>query len=301
MRHCNSALLAGASLAIVSIPALARGPLQAPAPTLLIPVTVTNQDNGIVAGLKQDAFRVYEESKEQQITTFAAGNESHSIGILVDLSGSMKTKLNAIKQSVARFVARGGQGDEFFLVGFNDHPVMMQDFTSSRNDILAGVAAMQTGHGTALLDAVHLGIERMKGARHERKVLLVISDGFDKGSHYGEGELRSELRKSDVEIYAMGIFDPYAATPQERTGPLQLNELCEDTGGRMFRVDDLSDMSNIAENISTELHYQYVIGYTPLDPRRDGKWRKVKVKLNPPQGQPRLTVHARTGYYAPLQ
>jgi Ca-activated chloride channel family protein len=104
-----------------------------------------------------------------------------------------------------------------------------------------------------------------------------------------------------VEIYAIGIFDAYAATPEERTGPQLLNDLAEETGGRLFRVDDISEMGDIAEKISTELRNQYVIGYRPKNLTRDGKWRKVKVKVNPPQGLPPLTIHARTGYYAPSQ
>src|SRR5260370_17117052 len=122
----------------------------------------------------------------------------------------------------------------------------------------------------------------MKGARHERKALLVVSDGGDNRSRYTEGEVRSQVRESDVEIYSIGIFDPYAATPEERTGPMLLNELCEETGGRLFRVDDLSEMGDIAEKISTELRNQYVIGSTPTDLSPDSKWRQLHFNLNPP-------------------
>jgi len=114
-------------------------------------------------------------------------------------------------------------------------------------------------------------------------------------------EVRSKVRESDVQIYAMGIFDPYAATPEERMGPQLLQSLTEESGGRMFQVDDVDELSDIAEKISTELRNQYVIGYKSTDGNRDGKWRKVKVKVNPPPGLPPLTVYARTGYYAPLQ
>jgi Ca-activated chloride channel family protein len=113
--------------------------------------------------------------------------------------------------------------------------------------------------------------------------------------------VRAQVRESDIEIYSIGIFDPYAATSEERTGPQLLSDLCEETGGRLFRVDDLAEMGDIAEKISIELRNQYVIGYKPKDLTRDGKWRKVKVKVNPPAGLPPLIVHARTGYYAPLQ
>ena len=141
----------------------------------------------------------------------------------------------------------------------------------------------------------------MKDARHERRALLVISDGGDNRSRYTEGEVRSKVRESDVQIYAMGIFDPYAPTPEERMGPQLLQSLTEESGGRMFQVDDVDELSDIAEKISTELRNQYVIGYKSTDANRDGKWRKVKVKVNPPPGLPPLTVYARTGYYAPLQ
>jgi Ca-activated chloride channel family protein len=268
---------------------------------VLVPVTVTDPMNRLVTGLEQEDFKVFENNGEQRIKSFAAEDAPVSVGIIFDLSGSMSSKLVRAKESILQFIKTANPQDEFFVIGFNDRPELIEDFTSSADEIGARLATVRAGHRTALLDAIYYGVAKMKDARHERKALLIVSDGGDNRSRYTEGEVKSQVRESDVEIYAMGIFDPYAATPEERTGPLLLNELCEETGGRMFRVDDMSEMSDIAEKISTELRNQYVIGYTPRDLRRDGKWRKVKVKLNPPQGLPPLTVHARTGYYAPLQ
>lgn len=268
---------------------------------VLVPVTVTDPMNRLVTGLEQEDFRVFENNGQQQIKSFAAEDAPVSIGIIFDLSGSMNSKLVRAKESILQFIKTANPQDEFFVIGFNDRPELIEDFTNSPEEIQARLATVRSGHRTALLDAIYYGVSKMREARHERKALLIVSDGGDNRSRYTEGEVRSQVRESDVEIYAMGIFDPYAATPEERTGPLLLNELCEETGGRMFRVDDVSEMSDIAEKISTELRNQYVIGYTPRDLRRDGKWRKVKVKLKPPQGLPPLTVHARTGYYAPLQ
>ncbi len=268
---------------------------------VLVPVTVTDPMNRLVTGLEQEDFKIYENNGEQRIKSFAAEDAPVSIGIIFDLSGSMTSKLVRAKESILQFIKTANPQDEFFVIGFNDRPELIEDFTSSPEDIQARLATVRSGHRTALLDAIYYGVAKMKDARHERKALLIVSDGGDNRSRYTEGEVRSQVRESDVEIYSMGIFDPYAATPEERTGPLLLNQLCEETGGRMFRVDDISEMSDIAEKISTELRNQYVIGYTPHDLHRDGKWRKVKVKLNPPQGLPPLTVHARTGYYAPLQ
>ena len=268
---------------------------------VLVPITVTDPMNRLVTGLEKDDFKVFESSGEQKIRTFASEDAPVSIGIIFDLSGSMTSKLIRARESILQFIKTANPEDEFFVIGFNDRPELIEDFTGSVEDIQARLATVRSGHRTALLDAIYYGVAKMKDARHERKALLVVSDGGDNRSRYTEGEVRSQVRESDVEIYSIGIFDPYAATPEERTGPMLLNELCEETGGRMFRVDDLSEMSDIAEKISTELRNQYVIGYTPREMHRDGKWRKVKVKLNPPQGLPPLTVHARTGYYAPMQ
>jgi Ca-activated chloride channel family protein len=268
---------------------------------VLVPVTVTDPMNRLVTGLEKEDFQVYENNGEQKIGSFASEDAPVSIGIVMDLSGSMTSKLVRARESILQFAKTANPQDEFFVIGFNDRPELIEDFTSSIEDLQARLATVKSGHRTALLDAIYYGIAKMKDAKHERKALLVVSDGGDNRSRYTEGEVRSKVRESDVQIYAMGIFDPYAPTPEERMGPQLLQSLCEESGGRMFQVDDVDELSDIAEKISTELRNQYVIGYKPIDANRDGKWRKVKVKVNPPPGLPPLTVYARTGYYAPLQ
>jgi Ca-activated chloride channel family protein len=212
----------------------------------------------------------------------------------------MSTKLVRAREAVLRFIKTANPQDEFFMIGFNDRPELIENFTSSMEDIQARLATIHTGHRTALLDAIYYGIAKMSQAHYERKALVVVSDGGDNRSRYTEGEVRSKVREADVEIYSIGIFDPFAPTPEERTGPQLLDEISVTTGGRLFLVDDIDEMGDIAEKISTELRNQYVIGYKPRELSNDGKWRKVKVKVNP-QGLPPLTVYARTGYYAPLQ
>jgi Ca-activated chloride channel family protein len=178
---------------------------------------------------------------------------------------------------------------------------LIEDFTSSVDDIEARLMSVRAGKRTALLDAIYFGVNKMKQAKNERKALLIVSDGGDNRSRYTENEVRNIIRESDVQIFSIGIFDQYAATPEERTGPVLLNDISEETGGQLYRVDDIADMGDIATKISAELRNEYVIGYRPDDAKKDGKWRKVKVRLEPPPGLPPLTVHARTGYYAPLQ
>ncbi|MGA3082048.1 MAG: VWA domain-containing protein [Terracidiphilus sp.] len=267
---------------------------------VLVPVTVTDTMNRLVTGLDREDFQIFDSSAEQKIFSFACEDAPVSIGIVFDLSGSMSSKLIRARESILQFIKTANPQDEFFIIGFNDRPELIEDFTSSVEDIQARLATVRSGNRTALLDAIYFGLAKMKDARHERKALLVVSDGGDNNSRYTEGEVRSQVRESDVEIYSIGIFDPYAATVEERSGPQLLGDVSEETGGRLFRVDDLAEMGDIAEKISTELRNQYVIGYKPKNMTRDGKWRKVRVKVNPPPGLPSLTVHARTGYYAPL-
>jgi Ca-activated chloride channel homolog len=268
---------------------------------VLIPLTVTDPMNRLVTGLERNEFFLYENNTLQQLKSFSSEDAPVSIGIILDLSGSVANKLVRERESIVEFLRTSNPQDEFFIIGFNDRPELIEDFTSSVDDIEARLQTVRAGRRTALLDAIYYGVNKMKQARNERKAILIVSDGGDNRSRYTESEVRNLVRESDVEVYAIGIFDVYAATTEERNGPLLLHDLSEDTGGQLFRVDDVSDMADIATKISAELRNQYVLGYKPSDAKRDGKWRKVKVKLTPPAGLPPLTVHARTGYYAPSQ
>jgi Ca-activated chloride channel family protein len=268
---------------------------------VLVPLTVTDPMDRLVTGLEKENFFLYENNKLQAIKTFSQEDAPVSIGIIFDMSGSMANKIIRARDSILQFMHTANPQDEFFVIGFNDRPELIEDFTSNPQDIEARLANVRAGHRTALLDAIYYGLNKMKQAKYERRALLIVSDGGDNRSRYTENEVRSTVREANVQIYAIGIFDPYAATTEERLGPVLLNDICSETGGRLFRVDDVSEMGDIAEKISAELRNEYVLGYKPDDARKDGKWRKLKVKLVPPPGLPQLTVHARTGYYAPLQ
>ncbi|AXC09497.1 von Willebrand factor, type A [Acidisarcina polymorpha] len=268
---------------------------------VLVPLTVTDPLNRLVTGLDKENFYLYENNGQQTIKTFSSEDAPVSIGIIFDLSGSMTNKVVRSRESIVQFLKTANPQDEFFVIGFNDRPELIEDFTSSVDDIEARLEMVKAGHRTALLDAIYFGLNKMKQAKYPRKALLVVSDGGDNRSRYTENEVRATVRESDVQIYSIGIFDQYAPTTEERLGPLLLNDISEETGGRLFRVDDVADMADIATKISAELRNEYVLGYRPLDAKHDGKWRKLKVKLVAPPGLPPLTVHARTGYYAPLQ
>ncbi|HEX3941509.1 MAG TPA: VWA domain-containing protein [Acidobacteriaceae bacterium] len=268
---------------------------------VLVPVTVTDPLDRLVTGLEKKDFTVYENNVPQIIKSFSMEDAPVSIGIIFDLSGSMSDKLNRARDSILQFLQTSNPQDEFFVIGFNDRPELVEDFTSNVDNIQARLMSVQAGRRTALLDAIYFGLNKMKQANNERKALLVVSDGGDNHSRYTENEVRSLVRESDVQIYSIGIFDEFAPTREEQLGPLLLHDVSDETGGQLFRVDDVSEMGDIASKISAELRNEYVLGYAPEDMKRDGKWRKLKVKLEPPSGLPQLSVHARTGYYAPAQ
>lgn len=268
---------------------------------VLIPLTVTDPMDRLVTGLEKSNFAIYDENKPQTISSFSTQDAPVSIGIIFDMSGSMADKILRARDSILEFMKTSNPKDQYFVIAFNDRPELIEDFTSSTEKIEERLANVKAGHRTALLDAIYYGLNKMRDAEYPRKALLVVSDGGDNRSRYTENEVRALVRESDVQIYSIGIFDPDAPTMEERLGPLLLNDISSETGGRLFKVDDVSEMGDIATKISEELRNEYVLGYSPTNQKHDGKWRKVKVRLEPPPGLPPLTVHARNGYYAPLQ
>ena len=268
---------------------------------VLVPLTVTDPMNRLVTGLERNNFQLYDNNVGQTIKSFATEDAPLSIGIVFDLSGSMQSKFLRARKALTEFLRTCNPQDEFFVVGFNDRPAILVDYTSDVEDVEARRVMLRPENRTALIDAIYLGVNKLRNAKYQRKALLVISDGGDNRSRYTQGELTRAVRESEVQIYSIGIFDAFAPTEEEVNGPTLLHEVCESTGGRLFRVMDMQDLSDIAQRISEELRNEYVIGYTPSDKRRDGQWRKLRVKLMEPPGLPPLTVHSREGYYAPTQ
>jgi Ca-activated chloride channel family protein len=157
---------------------------------------------------------------------------------------------------------------------------------------------------TALLDAVYMGLREMKKAKNPRKALLIISDGGDNNSRYTAAQIKNLVREADVQIYSMGVFEPFPylrLSGAELSGPRLLSQISEQTGGRAFAAANDSALPGVATRIGIELRNQYVLAYSPADQNRDGKYRKVEVKVNPPPGLSSLKARWRLGYYAPTQ
>jgi VWFA-related protein len=271
---------------------------------VLIPVTVTDPLNRFVTGLERENFKVFEDKKEQEISAFSSEDAPLSIGVIFDCSGSMGRKLEKSRLAVAQFFKTANPDDEFFLVQFNDSADLIQPFTRNLEEIQNRLTFTQSKGRTALLDAVYLALAEMKKAKNPRKAILVISDGGDNSSRYTENEVRNRVKEADVQIYAIGIYEPVAArgrTPEEASGQSLLTEIAEITGGRQYPVDNVNELPDIAAKIGVELRNQYVIGYAPQNQDRDGKYRRVTVKLIQPRGLQQLRATHKMGYYAPSQ
>lgn len=271
---------------------------------VLIPVTVTDPMNRFVTGLEKDNFKVFEDKKEQEISQFSSEDAPLSIGVVFDCSGSMGKKLEKSREAVAQFFKLANPEDEFFLVQFNDSANLVQPFTRNLEEIQNKLAFTQSKGRTALLDAIYLGLHEMKKAKNPRKALLLISDGGDNSSRYTESEIKNLVREADVQIYAIGIYEGYSGrsrTPEEMSGPGLLTEIAEVTGGRQYSVENLNELPDVAAKIGVELRNQYILGFQPTSPVRDGKYRKILVKLIQPRGMPLLKPFWKQGYYAPAQ
>jgi len=268
---------------------------------VLVPVTVTDPMNRLVTGLDKENFAVFEGKDKQEVRHFSAEDAPISLGVIFDMSGSMSSKIERAREAVIEFFKTANPEDEFFLITFSDKPEEVSDFTQSVDDLQGKLVYTVPKGRTALLDAIYLGLSKMRQARYPKKSLLIISDGGDNHSRYTEGEIKSLVKEADVMVYSIGIYDHYFQTEEERLGPQLLGDVSELSGGRSFTIDNPNDLADVATKIGIELRNQYVLGYRPNNPGHDGKWHKIKVKLLPPKGLPPLHVYAKTGYYASSQ
>lgn len=267
------------------------GSLRVDANLVLIPVLVTDVFQRPVEGLQKSDFHLFELGVEREISQFFTEETPLSIGIVFDSSASMKPKMEASRKAIVEFLKLSLPGDEFFLLKFSDRPEAVCGFTTDAKYVEESLSGLEPKGWTALFDAIYLGVNQMKRATHTRKVLLVLSDGGDNNSRYGERELTSFVEEADVRIFSISI--------QERSKSLEA--LADESGGRAYRVRKLEDLPDLAAHISEELHSQYVLGFTPAEREVDGKYRKVKVEVAPQKDGKPLNTSWKRGYYSPAQ
>ena len=269
---------------------------------VLVPVTITDEMQRIVVGLDKKNFQVYEGKDPQDVKHFSSEDAPASLGVILDMSSSMASKLERAREAVVELLKASNPQDEVFLITFADTPQVVQDFSPAVEDIQQKLLFTRPHGRTALLDAIYLGLGKMEEAKYPRRALLVISDGGDNHSRYTEGEVKSPVKEADVPIYSVGIFDREFRTREELLGPELLNEISGVTGAQCYTLDNPNDLPIVARHIGIRLRHQYVLGYSPSNSKDDGKWRKIKVRLTLlPKGLSPLRVYAKTGYYGRSQ
>jgi Ca-activated chloride channel family protein len=295
-----NALVFAQSPSPTPIPDDSDRPVKVKTDLVTLTLTVTDLYGRYVSGLAKNAFTISDNNQEQEIQFFSDSDAPVSVGILFDVSGSMSgEKILKAQKALSRFIMTSHPSDEYFLIGFNSRAQLLLDRTRDGDAVLRKLTMVQPQKDTALYDAVYLGVERVTRGSHQKRALLIISDGQDNASRYNFGEVRRLMKESDVVAYSVGIMDRSdSANTMGMQGQAFLEEISSVSGGKAFFPQSDVEMDEIFERIALELRHQYSLGYTPKDFEPNGKWRKVKVKVKPPRGLPRLTVRSRDGYFA---
>ena len=275
---------------------------------VVVNLTVHDRNGVLVSGLKQENFLLYEDKVQQSITNFGQTDVPSSIGLVIDTSGSMKRRLDVVVRAAKLFVDKTNLESELFLIDFNSQVSLVEDFTRDFDDIRDALDNMISSGGTALYDAIYLGVEKAKQGSEAKRVLLVFSDGQDKDSYYKIDELLGKIGDSDVEVYLVIFLDENIRTDHGFFGvgksekeklQVKMADIAEATGGKVFYPDKLEDLQQVFTSIAEELRNQYRIAYISSNKVKDGKWREIRVQLaSVPSKEQNYRIRTRRGYYA---
>jgi Ca-activated chloride channel homolog len=265
---------------------------------VLVPVSVSDSMNNPVLTLKKEDFALFEENKQQDIRYFMAEDAPASIAILLDVSKSMSGKIDIERAAIAEFLNNANPHDEYFAITFSDRPRLLANSMGSIDEFERKLTAIEPGGPTALLDAVYLGESVLRSARYQRKAILIFSDGGDNASQYTLREVKSLVRESDVQVYAIGLFETFFFnTLEEKLGKQWLSEITDATGGRTITVLNGAKVPEAAATISREMRNQYVLGYQPAT-AAPAKWRRIKVRITSSSSEHPLRAYYRLGYFS---
>jgi Ca-activated chloride channel family protein len=265
---------------------------------VLVPITVTDGLNHPQTNLGRGNFTVFEGEQAQEIRYFSSEDSPVSVGLLLDVSRSMQDKIDTERAAVDQFFKNANPQDDYFVITFNNEPHVLSDVTQSTTGIENELGLVQPSGSTALLDAVYLGISKLRKAQYSRRALVIISDGGDNASRYKLKEIKNLISESDVMVYAIGIFasGPFKSF-EEVMGKRWLSTMTDITGGRTATVQNVAKLPEECALLSRELRSQYVIGYRPRAVA-DGKWHKIKITVTSSSDATQFRPYYRKGYYA---
>jgi len=268
--------------------------------------SVIDKNNHFVSGLEQNRFRVVEDGVEQKIESFTREDVPVSMGIVLDLSGSMRGKTDQVNRAALAFLKASNPGDEFFLIGFNDDVELLQDYTNDIDEVSDALENAVVAGKTHLYDAIYLGVEKAQTGAKSKKALVVITDGNDDKSYYSLKELIAKIQESDVQVFCVGLLDELPrkgifsgwSNSEAKKYHDALTRISEETGGNAFFPQNPAEIRGIVDEIARDLRGQYNIGYFSSNTARDGAFRTVKIELTDkkPDG---MKIRHRRGYFAP--
>jgi Ca-activated chloride channel family protein len=286
-------------LLLSPLPSSVGQTIQTDVDLVLVPVTVTDRRGATVNGLDRTNFTLFEDKVPQRIVGFAAEDAPASVGLIFDLSGSMRERLDAAKAALRDFVEEANPEDEAFLFTVSSRPEIYSGFTQHMGTLAEDFQSAKAAGSTALIDTVYSGLERMRQGTHRRRALLVVSDGMDNHSRHSRGELMRLAMEADVQIYTIAIDSrvrtrkPIELVEEDR-GLALLEDLADKTGGLHFRITYPAETARVVAKALRAMRNLYVLAYQPAVADQPGKWHKINVKLNVSN----TNVSARNGYYS---
>jgi Ca-activated chloride channel homolog len=267
-------------------------------------VAVVDKKGNFVPELKAQNFRVWENGILQKVEAFTGEDIPVAAGLVIDNSASMKSKRPRVNAAALDFVKSSNPQDQMFVVNFNDEYYldMDEDFTNDQSVLKAALERIDSRGGTALYDAILGSIHHMRKAARDKKVLLVVTDGEDRDSQHTLDQTVEMAAKSNVMIYAVGLYTKGDDSRQEiREGQKALKALTQATGGEVYFPKTVDEVNAICTRIAEDIRDQYTIGYYPTNTSKDGTFRAVKVELVGVKGLGKVTLRTRPGYYAPTE
>jgi len=260
--------------------------------------TVIDKNGHLVTDLNRDNFTVSENGVQQKIADFKREDVPVSLGLIIDNSGSMRTKRAGVEAASLALVRDSNPDDEVFVVNFNDEPFLdlpnKKNFTNNIQEMEEALTRIDSKGGTAMRDAIRTSIDHlMEHASRDKKVLVLVTDGVDNASMIKQEKLIRDAQQSGVLIYAVGLLEDEDRADAGRA-KRELTALAETTGGEVYFPKEVSEVEPIAHIVAHDIRNQYTIQYTPANTNMDGTFRQIKIAVNVPH----LTVRTRSGYYA---
>lgn len=276
---------------------------------VVLHATVYTRKGQMVDDLGKQDFHVYEDGRLQKLSVFSHADIPVTMGIVIDDSGSMRTKRPSVNAAALTFVKTSNPYDQVFVVNFNDayYVDTPGEFAANMQELRSALDKIDSRGGTALYDAVVASLDHLKLGKHDKKTLLVITDGEDNSSTYTLPQTIERAEKSNAVIYTIGLLGGdensgglfHIHSGGDRHASKVLKELAESTGGKAYFPKSLDQVNSICQRIAHEIRDQYTLAYYPTNAARDGSYRQVRVVAMFPHSHKRLVVRTRPGYFAP--